>query len=570
MWALWLLTGISSVGAVVGLSRLVAADAGAQERPVSNQLGPTFTVAWAASAIGWAVLVVHALTNERFWAALALTGAAALILVGPVAARSAAWSLRRLLESARRNEADRVYSATGLAVHEAQNLLDAIGPQSRSRVEQLSSALKNLAEAASRARRSETYQSLVQVERRRRGDTAPAYNNWTDQVRLWHTAGIEWLALLATLILRAGLVASAVALPASLTAGVEPSPGDSVAAALPWLALAGWSAALALFAPAVASVAMDRSPPTIRLALVVEAGLLLLALAFTPSWAVAVSLAGWWNCANRLPAGFSWTTQVPTAGGLTATVLVVSILVHGGEIAGALVELVVAGVLAAAISNSYAVFWPATLFAFVVVPLTERRSRRSAQRKLRRQLDNVHAELAQLESAAMGLDTNEQTLIRSSVALMDAWLRGRTPEMADTLGDSVDLLVRERLGTRSRLVYDGVDGTPEVLARCWRAPHERRTQLFGLLVMQLAAEAARHGADLFEVEIHDDGKGFVVCARNRRRSDQRPVPRGGMAIAAALAAALDQGNVTPPGPDPHDPQVWLMRFRVPSSLTTLP
>src|SRR4051812_31233736 len=151
MWIAGLLAAVTTIATASVLLDLLAADAGAQERPQRAAIGRTVTAVWALAAVAWGSLVAAALMDGREWAALGFTAAAAVALIGPVAGRSAFWSLRRLLASARRHEAIRIYAAAGDAAHEAQNLSDIVG--TRIDVERLADALRDLDAAAKRALR---------------------------------------------------------------------------------------------------------------------------------------------------------------------------------------------------------------------------------------------------------------------------------------------------------------------------------------------------------------------------------------------------------------------------------
>lgn len=253
-------------------------------------------------------------------------------------------------------------------------------------------------------------------------------------------------------------------------------------------------------------------------------------------------------------------------GVLTAVALLASVVLHGGTIAAALLDLIVAIVVAGAISNSYAVFWPATLASITLLPLASFRARRSATRALGPRLSEVYAELAALERSVDGASARQSSEVRSSIALIRAWFDGRPPRIDPSVTATIDDLVRGRLGTRPSVVYAGVNASDDVYALRWRSPHERRTQLFGLLVLQLAGEAERHGTDIFVINLYRAGETLIVEARNQRRSMSESIPRGGTASVRALATALDRDNIVEPGPDPLSPDTWVVRFGVPITI----
>lgn len=267
MWIGLVLVGVISIATNFALLRLIDPDPGTTERPARDQIGPLVTGAWALAVVSWGLVYADAVARGAFRAGIGWTAAAVVTLVAPTGARAVDRSFRTLVSHAREVEADRVYTAAGQAIHEAQNLSAVLGHHFDAEVDRLLAVLRTASDEAAQRRRHETRETLVAVERRRRNDTAPAFGNWTDSTRLWHTASIEWLVLLATLVLRAGIVGAAPALPSTLTAGVAPHPARDLLQAMPWATLTTWSVGLALCGPQVASIVMDRAPRVITFAL---------------------------------------------------------------------------------------------------------------------------------------------------------------------------------------------------------------------------------------------------------------------------------------------------------------
>jgi hypothetical protein len=124
-----------------------------------------------------------------------------------------------------------------------------------------------------------------------------------DEVRLLHTAEIEWSTLLFTLWARAALVGLAPALSTATAAPVRLGRSSSVI----WAAAAGLATATASAGPRVADAAMDRGAAGRRVRrrlLLAEVPVSCLLLYTQPSWMTATFASGWTNWEQR--PDFEW------------------------------------------------------------------------------------------------------------------------------------------------------------------------------------------------------------------------------------------------------------------------
>lgn len=206
-----------------------------------------------------------------------------------------------------------------------------------------------------------------------------------DNVRLLHTAQIEWAVLLFTLWARALLVGGAPLL-ASVSLGRVPLQDGWSARDLPWALATSWSAATALRAPWIASAVMrrDEQGATVRRRLlIVEVPLCVAAIVASPCWAVAVFAAGWTNWWQR--PDFDWARLA------WWIVLVGGLLTTGAALAGAgpaqcFVEFAITMTVVAVIGGSYGAMLPvsASLMARALTAglLTPRRAQARADERL--------------------------------------------------------------------------------------------------------------------------------------------------------------------------------------------
>lgn len=381
-----------------------------------------------------------------------------------------------------------------------------------------------------------------------------------DAVRLLHTRRIEWLSLLATLWLRAALVAAAPTLAHWPGAGVAPAlpvgdPADGV-----WLAAALYSAATALIAPWIVARAEDPGAARMRRNLLgVELPIAIAVIGLSPSWATAAFSVGVVNWAQR-PVWRS-SVLVAYATGL-AVVLATSLLVHGARLGPVLVETLVAITVCFLVSCSYGLILTVTLSALVSIPARRARSRRRAWlegRAVARAADSV----LQAARSCLAADGGSQepdaharadeTLRRARASVLDEGRVLRSPwrravQFQDVLADAVwGVLpkVDPELGDRPSAY------TPEVVPReLAGAELTRRGSRALLRLTKLAAlEVARHGEGPMRTEaILVPGRGAVELSfTNRCRPDRRPGRGTGREAIREAVGRLPGGEIVEHG-----------------------
>ena len=555
---------------------LTLAEPATRERPETHQLTLAPVTAWAIALAFWgAMFAVEA--NYGWWRTMATTGIAVLALLGVVGVRTSFFSVRDLYREGPRHAAREARTRAAQAAHSALSRTRSYASHDDPtlshldyRYDELKASLLQLEKAAGKQVQRT---SPVRAEHGRREHTFSFYNNLLDSVRLWHNATIEWFALNATIVLRAALVASAVVLPRSLTVGVIPRGARIVA----WLALTVWAAAFALAAPRVASVAMDLAPapdatgdePASRRLLAAMSGevvLLAATLAVTPSWVILSSVSGVWNCANRLPGGFQWATKVPAVTAGAVAISLVSLMLHGASVGSAFLETAAGLVVAAAISNSFTVFLPATLFAMFAVPQRIWRARRRVLGALAPSRKEADAALDRLEEAAKHLESTwpveaDDAFVVTTVIRRQ--LTGSLPRPDDGIPDSLNRVIREG-ADQKRIGFDGVRLAGDLADARWRDPGHRSTALFMEAFAIIANEATEHGSGELVVDLVRSGDQLRVTATNGRREVSEATPRGGSRHIQLLVTELSGGTISsqPTG----DAQAnWTITFAVPLS-----
>ena len=251
-----------------------------------------------------------------------------------------------------------------------------------------------------------------------------------DDIRLLHSAQIEWAVLTFTLWTRALLLVLAPAL-GMLSFAAAPDLNGGLTQLVPWIMAVTWALLTALFAPRVASLAMADSIPGLRLRRVLLAVELPIAIAValtSPSWMVVTFAAGWTNWYQRLgrtPAvpDFSWLRLAAwialTAGTQTAGLL----LAPGDAVWWQVVAEVAAAIgVIAVIGGSYGAMLPASAGVTVRVLFGGLRHQRQADSEAQRMIDEI-----------------AEAMVRAADALADPGERGfEDARAAEILRRAVD------------------------------------------------------------------------------------------------------------------------------------
>lgn len=567
MWELASVASLVAVSAVVArLIRLLPAEPATQERPsvaAARRLTPWWVAAVAAST--W----LFVLSCEDAWGLGVLVGVGATaLIVGVPGLRIARLSVASLEHDLVAEAANREYALAAKAAHDAQEVTSTAGAATASqralldRLRDLTAAVDAFAEEANLRRRGRERRPLVDVEHERREHTFTQYRNPLDAVRLWHNAAVEWLALDATLLLGAALVASGLVLPTSLTFGVTPNGATAIA----FIALTAWSAALALVAPVAASVAMDRVEHVLRGVLIIESVLLVAALTITPSWPALVAVAVVWNCANRLGSGFSWTFKVPALTAAAVGAALISLVAHGVNVGLAFVEVAAGLAIAALISNSFTVFLPASVFVIIVLPMRLSRARKGAREDLAdargRALDAARSLAGQaLETLNDDGDASRRAI--ATATLVRRRLDRDVPAPDAQVVASLETAIRDRIGGKE-LAFGEIATDDELRGARWADEDGTAALLLCEAVAVIAGEAVMHGVGRLDVTLASQGSMLRVRSENRRRDEVAPSSsRGGSAELAALITALGGSAGWFNSPQLGDPTKWSVRFDVP-------
>ncbi|MDA0179291.1 hypothetical protein OJ997_03195 [Solirubrobacter phytolaccae] len=558
MWQLGLplalLAGAELNRRFLKLPRLEA-DARTQDRPLVADLRFGIAALWATATAGWALVFAAALDHDWALGVLVLPAAVAT-LIGPIGTRNALYSIAHLYRRASGHAANETVQRLTTISHDAVAQARRLPPGLESAYATLKAALADFLTEARARLAEEKRNDLVDAYRTSQKHEFERYGNPLDVIRLWHNAGIEWLALAATLVLRAGLVASAAALPPELTIGVIPDGG----AAVPWIVLVAWSSAMALAAPMVASVAMDRRERWIVDVMLIELVLLAATVIATPSWVILSSLAVIWNCANRLGDGFSWPLKVPAVAVGAAVVFTASLVARGAGVEAGL-ELVCGLALAALISASFTVFAPGSVFVAIVIPVRTRISQRAVRAEL--EPYRVRAEIeaaAYLRAIDAQLPSGSPSSAYATAVQIQRILAGRPAEVTAGVVDTLDRRVKQELAG-SELRFDGIVADATLGAARWHS-RDGDTQLLIEAVEILATEATVHGRGTFDLRLQWREQQLVITAGNERQGPVSPARLGTThldAVVEALGAARRPERT-------FDDTRWVVTFAVPSSI----
>ncbi|MCA1682513.1 MAG: hypothetical protein LC685_00685, partial [Actinobacteria bacterium] len=269
-----------------------------------------------------------------------------------------------------------------------------------------------------------------------------------DDIRLLHSADIEWAVLTFTLWARAILLVLAPTLGALSFAPTSNVAGGWVSLA-PWALAVAWALGTALAAPYVATLAMEASTAglrTRRLLLGVELPLAIALALTSPGWPVVAFAAGWtnwWQRIGRPPAipDFSWPRLAiwiaVTAAGQAAGL----ILVAGGLVWWhAVLEVMITMGVIAVIGGSYGAMLPVSAGVAVRVLVTGARHRRRADAVAQRMIDDIAEAMARAADGLAGLEDHRPQaaaaadILRHAVDAIRPVAAPRRPRGPSTLG----------------------------------------------------------------------------------------------------------------------------------------
>ncbi|RKQ93818.1 hypothetical protein C8N24_3692 [Solirubrobacter pauli] len=387
------------------------------------------------------------------------------------------------------------------------------------------------------------------------GDVIEQVGLVLDEVRLLHTAEIEWSTLLFTLWARAAIVGLAPALSNATAAPVDlRHPGG-----MAWAAAAAIATATATAGPRVADAAMDRGAAgrRVRHALLrVEVPATCVLLYTQPSWMSGVFAGGWTNWAQR--PDFSWR-RLATFVGVVTTVQSVGLTRRGVSFPRTAAE-VAAGLAAVFYTgSSYGAILPLSASTAAQVIASGTLPVRAVREARERMLD-VAGTLREAV-AGLELDADVTTVVEAAAVLeANADAIEQPPdvlfELVETAFRHSDVPLGDTDAAATRARDAELAGEP--------APVELRTPLFGdveglrtavvrsakdartlhNLLVVLIREAEVHGTMRAYVALDVVGDRLVLRVANERR----PVPRRGRrgsggARIERLARQLPQGRL---------------------------
>ena len=387
-----------------------------------------------------------------------------------------------------------------------------------------------------------------------------------DEVRLLHTAEIEWSALLFTLWSRAALLGLAPRLPTLTAAPVRVRCG-SAGVDPTWTLATAFALATASAAPAVATAVMDRGPSgrRVRRQLLLAEVPLACGLAYRhPSWLACTYATGWTNWWQR--PDFNWPRLgvfIATLSALQAAGLRrrgVPVARSAGEIVSTLAAIFYTG-------GSYGAMLPlsASVAAEVVVTggLRDARAARAARRRMQAAaatLREAGEALGDAAAASSGTAIVAQTVIEAAAKLERS--AAAIDEPPDVLGELVatahrrsDVPVRDSADAvrrRAEAERVGLDPPAELRTptykqgealRTARVREARDARVLHDIVAVLIQEAEVHGTGPVHVTWELAGGRLVLRVANRVRS----MPRAGLRGSGAARLARLAGRLPGPG-----------------------
>jgi hypothetical protein len=357
-----------------------------------------------------------------------------------------------------------------------------------------------------------------------------------DEIRLLHTAEIEWSTLLFTLWSRAALVALAPTLGAVTAAPVRRR--------RVWLLATGVSLATAVAAPTVATAVMRRDRTgqlTRRGLLAAEVPLACALLVVEPSWLTSVFAVGWTNWAQRPDfrwgrlAGFVGTVVCLQGAGMARR------RVPAGraaiEIAGTLTVIFYTG-------SSYGAILPLSASTALEVVLFGGLRQARAPREAQALMTKVERSLRAAAATAAG-SGRPSLLEAADVLARNAARIERAPEVLGQLVEtayrhsevparrSEEALARQEAAAQAALPEPVVLRTPTFEPgdlRTARLRERRDAQVLHDILVVLIGEADVHGmGPLFVTWSLEDGR-LVLRVANRKRDPPVPGLRGSGAM----------------------------------------